>query len=77
MSEHPNAKRHWLEWETDGHGMSPKAFVVIETDLSTTPGVNGLDSSAIDDMIDAVRASYEPDHRLHIAGVRIVPAEKS
>jgi len=66
---------HWVEWETDGEGDSPKAVLVIETDLETVPG--GVDSGAMDDLIDATLAIYKADLRFAVSKVRIVPKEKT
>lgn len=67
---HPNNKGAWLEWERDPTGATP--ILVIETDLQLRPGVNGMPSADLDDMIDQTIAEFEKPN-FKISRTRIVP----
>lgn len=63
-------KGSWVEWESGPAGVEP--ILVIETDLPLVPGVDGMRSSELDDMIDAAMKRHEKPN-LQIKRTRVVP----
>lgn len=66
----PNLKGSWIEWEIING--QPVSILVVETDISTAPGADGIDSSAMEDLIDDAKAKHAHPN-FSIERIRVVP----